>query len=378
MSGSHDLRDPRRYVAEALGTFVLVVLGPGAAMVAAKTEAFGHPGVALAFGLAVTLIVAATGHLGGAHFNPAVTVGLWSVRHFPAREIAPYVLAQCAGAVAASLALRWLLGAVGGLGATVPGVSLDRAFAIEAGYTALPGFVIMAVATDERTPGGIEPFVLGATVFAGALVTGPLTGGSFNPARSRGPAVAGGGWTALWLYWAAPVLGMVLGMRLYEARGGGAGGAARGADGSRRTYQPLPAAVHPRRLRSMRRSVVSRLVAVLVVFLGALAAPGAALAHGLAHHHEAEHRAEHRLATGHESGPALEAADHHADHPHVRMDAGQRVRVDAGTMLHAEPVLVTPAREIDASAEEEVPHAALPRADPATGPPPRLRAPPAV
>lgn len=223
------IRDPRRYAAEVLGTFVLVAIGPGAAMVAAKTGAFGHAGVALAFGLAVTLIVAATGHLGGAHVNPAVTIGLWSVRRFPAREVVPYVLAQCAGAVAASLLLRWLLGPVGGLGATAPAVSVDRAFVIEAGYTALLGFVIMAVATDERTPSGIAPFVLGVTVFAGALVTGPLTGGSFNPARSLGPAVAGGGWAAHWLYWAAPTLGMVGGMWLYDAlRGAGAPAPPRG------------------------------------------------------------------------------------------------------------------------------------------------------
>lgn len=206
----------RRYAAESLGTFALVVVGPGAAMVAAKTGAFGHGGVALAFGLAVTLIVAASGHLGGAHINPAVTVGLWSVRRFPAREVLPYVLAQCLGAVAASLLLRWLLGDVGGLGATVPGVTLARAFVIEAGYTGLLGFVIMAVATDERVPAAVAPFALGATVFAGALVTGPLTGGSFNPARSLGPAVAGGAWTAHWLYWVAPTVGMVAGMRCYD------------------------------------------------------------------------------------------------------------------------------------------------------------------
>lgn len=216
-------RDPRRWVAEALGTFALVAIGPGAAMVAARTGAFGHAGVALAFGLAVTLIVAASGHLGGAHVNPAVTLGLWSVRRFPGREVLPYVVAQCAGAVAASLLLRWLLGPVGNLGATVPAVGVARAFVVEAGYTGLLGFVIMAVATDERTPPAIAPFVLGATVFAGALVTGPLTGGSFNPARTLGPAVAGGGWTAHWLYWVAPVVGMVLAMHAYERlRGAGA------------------------------------------------------------------------------------------------------------------------------------------------------------
>jgi MIP family channel proteins len=208
--------DARRYAAEALGTFALVAIGPGAAMVAARTGAFGHGGVALAFGLAVTLIVASSGHLGGAHINPAVTVGFWSVRRFPAREVAPYVLAQCAGAVAASWLLRWLLGPVGAMGATVPTISLDRAFIVEAGYTGLLGFVIMAVATDERVPATVAPFALGVTVFAGALVTGPLTGGSFNPARTLGPAVAGDAWTAHWLYWAAPILGMALGMRCYD------------------------------------------------------------------------------------------------------------------------------------------------------------------
>lgn len=210
-------RDARRYFSEALGTFALVAIGPGAAMVAAKTNAFAHSGVALAFGLAVTLIVAGSGHLGGAHINPAVTVGLWSVRRFPGHEVLPYVTAQCVGAIAASLLLRWLLGPVGGLGATVPSVSVDRAFVIEAGYTGLLGFVIMSVATDQRVPSAVPPFALGATVFAGALVTGPLTGGSFNPARTLGPAVAGGGWTAHWLYWLAPIVGMCVGMRLYDA-----------------------------------------------------------------------------------------------------------------------------------------------------------------
>jgi glycerol uptake facilitator-like aquaporin len=75
----------------------------------------------------------------------------------------------------------------------------------------------MGVATDTRTPAGIAPFAVGATVFADALVTGPLTGGSFNPARSLGPALAGGGWTAHWLYWFAPIAGMVTAMHLYEA-----------------------------------------------------------------------------------------------------------------------------------------------------------------
>lgn len=206
----------RRYSAEAVGTFALVVVGPGAVMVSAATHAFGHTGIALAFGLVVTLVVASSGHLGGAHINPAVTIGFWSVRRFPGREVVPYIVAQCLGAIAASLLLRWLLGPVGSLGATVPALTLARAFVVEAGYTALLGFVIMGVATDDRSPTAIAPFAIGATIFAGALVTGPLTGGSFNPARSLGPAVVGGVWTAHWLYWAAPIVGAIVGMRVYE------------------------------------------------------------------------------------------------------------------------------------------------------------------
>jgi aquaporin NIP len=215
-AGNEIQRDWRRYAAEAIGTFALVALGPGAVMVSASTHAFGHAGVALAFGLVIAFVVAATGHLSGAHINPAVTVAFWSVRRFPAREVIPYVVAQCAGATAASFTLRWILGPVAALGATVPALSLGRAFAVEFGYSALLAFVIMGVATDERAPAGVAPFALGATVFAGALVTGPLTGGSFNPARSLGPALAGGGWAAHWLYWAAPISGMIAAMHLYE------------------------------------------------------------------------------------------------------------------------------------------------------------------
>ena len=204
----------RRYLAEFIGTFVLVALGPGAVMVSASTHAFGGPGVALAFGLAVTLVVAATGHVSGAHINPAVTLGLRSVRCFPSRDVPAYIFAQCLGAVAASALLAWILGPVGNFGATVPTISISRAFVVEAGYTALLGFVIMGV-TAPRVAPSVAPFAIGATIFAGALVTGPLTGGSFNPARSLGPAIVGGVWTAHWLYWLAPIMGAVVGMRAY-------------------------------------------------------------------------------------------------------------------------------------------------------------------
>ena len=212
--------DPRHYASEALGTFVLVALGPGAAMVSAKTHTFGASGIALAFGLAVTIIIVATGHLGGAHINPAVTIGLWSVRQFPGRQVLPYIAAQCVGAVLASLVLVWILGTGGGFGATLPLLPIPQSFAVEAGFSGILGFVILG-ATDSRNAKGVAPFAIGATVFAGALVTGPLTGGSFNPARSLGPALVAGVWTAHWLYWAAPISGMIAAMHLYRKVAGG-------------------------------------------------------------------------------------------------------------------------------------------------------------
>ena len=215
-SSSPTALDWRRYVAEAIGSFALVVVGPGAIMVSASTNAFGHVGTALAFGLVIAFVVAATGHLGGAHINPAVTIAFWSVRRFPTRDVLPYIAAQCAGATIATMGLVYVLGPVGSLGATTPSITLGRAFGVEFVYSALLAFVIMGVATDERSPAGVAPFALGATVFAGALVTGPLTGGSFNPARSFGPALVSGSWSAHWLYWLAPITGMIAAMHLYE------------------------------------------------------------------------------------------------------------------------------------------------------------------
>jgi len=119
-------------VAEAVGTFFLVLIGPGTAMVNAFSNgAVGHVGVSLAFGFVVSGMIYALGHLSGAHINPAVTLAFWSVRRFPAGEVAPYLAAQCGGATLASLTLLVLLGPVGRMGATLPGISTGRAFAVE-------------------------------------------------------------------------------------------------------------------------------------------------------------------------------------------------------------------------------------------------------
>lgn len=207
----------RRSAAEAIGTFFLVLIGAGAVMVDAWSGGVvSHVGVALAFGFVVLAIIYAIGHLSGAHINPAVTIGFWSVGRFPARDTVFYVLFQCAGAITAALILRWALGPVGSLGATVPSIPIGPALVIEALLSFVLMFVIMAVATDARVSGSVAGLAVGLTVGFDALMGGPLTGASMNPARSLGPAVAGGGWESHWIYWVAPIIGMVAAARTYE------------------------------------------------------------------------------------------------------------------------------------------------------------------
>ena len=215
--------DLRRVVAEGIGTFFLVLIGPGAVMVDAYSGgAIGHTGVALAFAFVVTAMVYALGHLSGAHINPAVTIGFWSVRRFPAHEVGPYVLAQVLGAVGASSFLRAILGPVGHAGATLPSLPAGAAFAVEWLLSFALMLVIMAVATDERAANGFAGVAVGLTVGFCALTAGPLTGASMNPARSFGPALVSGTWSAHWIYWFAPITAMVIAARLYEfLRGAG-------------------------------------------------------------------------------------------------------------------------------------------------------------
>jgi aquaporin NIP len=209
--------DLRRLTAEVVGAFFLVLIGPGAAMVNAWTGGqLGVTGIALAFAFVVIAMVYALGHVSGAHINPAVTIAFWSARRFPARDVVPYVVAQCVGAVAAAATLRAVLGPVGHLGATVPAISIGGAFAIEWLLSFVLMLVIMAVATDERVAPGNAALAVGLTVGFCALTGGPLTGASMNPARSFGPAVAGGIWTAHWVYWVAPIAGMITAARLYD------------------------------------------------------------------------------------------------------------------------------------------------------------------
>jgi aquaporin Z len=209
--------DVRRAAAEAVGTFFLVLIGPGAATVNAYTGGLlGVVGIGLAFAFVVAAMIYAVGHLSGAHINPAVTLGFWSVRRFPANQLLPYIGAQCLGAVAAGLVLHSVFGSAGGLGATLPSVSTTSAFTIEWLLSFALMFVIMAVATDERAARGSAALAVGLTVGFCALTGGPITGASMNPARSLGPAVAADLWDGHWIYWVAPITAMIVAARTYD------------------------------------------------------------------------------------------------------------------------------------------------------------------
>ena len=205
----------RLLLAEAMGTFVLVFVGCGAVMVDARTGELGVLGVAVAFGLAIAGMVAALGQVSGGHFNPAVTVALWARRVLPLHLVAPYVIAQIAGAVAAALTLRASLGAIGGVGATVPSASAGQAFLWECVLTAILVSVILAVATDRRARDQPAALVIGGTITLAAIVGGPVSGASMNPARTLAPAIAGGPTTALWVYMTAPFLGAAIAVALH-------------------------------------------------------------------------------------------------------------------------------------------------------------------
>lgn len=175
----------------------------------------GTLGTGLSFGLAVMAVIYSVGHLSGAHINPAVTVAFAVARHFPWALVPGYVAAQLAGAAAASATHVLLFGGGTGLGATAPSGTAAQAFALELVLTFFLMFVVAAVATDVRAVGQAAAIAIGGYVALAATFAGPIAGASMNPARSFGPALLGGGWTAHWVYWIGPLAGAVTGAMLY-------------------------------------------------------------------------------------------------------------------------------------------------------------------
>ncbi len=208
---------PKRALAEGIGTFGLVFATAGANVVNELSDGrITHLGVGIVSGLIITAMIYAVGHISGAHFNPAVTVGFAVGRHFPMKEIPVYWAAQLLGGSVGALSLLGLFGKVGIMGGTVPRGSTLESFGFEIPLTFILMFVIMAVATDSRAQGGQAALAVGVTVGLNSIFGGPISGASMNPARSFGPALAAWNWGDHWIYWTAPFVGAGLGAVAYN------------------------------------------------------------------------------------------------------------------------------------------------------------------
>ncbi len=207
----------RAILAEAIGTFVMVFTGTGAVIVnQISAGAITHLGVSLVFGAIVAAMIYSFGYISGAHFNPAVTLAFYRSGVLPKTQVLPYMLAQCAGAIAASTLLRLAFGLVGNLGGTDPRQhNWPQAFILETVLTFILMMVIFGTGLDRRAHIGFAGMAIGLTVGVEAACMGPITGASMNPARSLGPALLSGQWQHHWLYWVAPILGAQLAVLVY-------------------------------------------------------------------------------------------------------------------------------------------------------------------
>lgn len=221
----------KKYGAEFIGTFWLVLGGCGSAVIAAAFPdvGIGLLGVSLAFGLTVLTMAFAIGHISGCHLNPAVSVGLWAGGRFEAKDLLPYIIAQVLGAIAAGGVLYIIASgksgfdlaagfASNGYGAHSPGgYSLTAALVTEVVMTMMFLLIILG-ATDKRAPQGFAPIAIGLGLTLIHLISIPVTNTSVNPARSTGVAIFAGDWAVaqLWLFWAAPIIGAVIGAMVYR------------------------------------------------------------------------------------------------------------------------------------------------------------------
>ncbi len=199
------------YIAETIGTFALVFAGCGAIIVNDLFGAqLGHTGVSMVFGLVVMAMIYSIGNISGAHINPAVTLGFFFAGRIKKEEILPYIISQLVGSVLAAGLLKALFFTHDSLGATLPSGGIVIAFLLEIVLSFFLMFVILNVSTGHMEKGIMAGVAIGGTVAFEALMGGPVSGASMNPARSLGPALLSGNLDTLWIYIIAPIIGVWL------------------------------------------------------------------------------------------------------------------------------------------------------------------------
>lgn len=199
-----------RYLAEMIGTFALVFFGCGAIVVnEISGGSLGHIGVSSAFGLIVMVMIYSVGNISGAHINPAVTLGFFVARRLPALQVPFYVVSQFVGAIGASFLLTSIMPRSNSYGETFPSGGVLPSFFLEIILSFFLMFVILNVSTGHMEKGIMAGVAIGGTIALEALVGGPISGASMNPARSLAPALFSGNLSSLWIYLTAPFIGAV-------------------------------------------------------------------------------------------------------------------------------------------------------------------------
>ncbi|HSZ26350.1 MAG TPA: aquaporin [Cytophagaceae bacterium] len=203
----------KKYLSEFIGTFFLVFCGTGAIIINETSNgAITHLGIALSFGLIVTIMIYSIGEVSGAHINPAVSFAFLMEKQLTLSEFLKYIVSQTIGAISASISLKFLFPQSSNLGATVPAGSEMQSFVLEIVLAAMLMFVVGRVATPKNNLAGI---IIGSVIALEALFAGPITGASMNPARSFAPVfVSGHNLHSVWIYLTAPFIGTFLGMKL--------------------------------------------------------------------------------------------------------------------------------------------------------------------
>jgi aquaporin Z len=198
----------KKYVAELLGTFIMVFCGTGAMVIDQQSGgAVTHVGVAITWGLVVMSLIYALGEVSGAHMNPAVSIAFTVAGRFDRKQLLPYIISQLTGALLASLTLKLLFPVNNFLGATLPAGSALQSFILELLLTFFLMLVILNVATGSKEQGLFAGIAIGSVVGLEAMFAGPICGASMNPARSVAPALVSCHLENLWLYILAPVMG---------------------------------------------------------------------------------------------------------------------------------------------------------------------------
>ncbi|XP_022773735.1 aquaporin NIP2-1-like [Durio zibethinus] len=207
----------RKVFAELIATYLLVFVTCGSAAISSIDEQkISRLGASVAGGLIVTVMIYAVGHISGAHMNPAVTLAFAAARHFPWEQVPFYGVAQLTGAISASFTLRVLLHPIKHVGTTSPSGSDFQALVMEIVVTFSMMFITSAVATDTKAIGELAGIAVGSAVCITSILAGPISGGSMNPARTIGPAIASAHYKGIWVYVVGPVIGTLMGAWSYN------------------------------------------------------------------------------------------------------------------------------------------------------------------